>query len=64
LRSDFYNNLPVEGDEATADKEGLSLKFVGNDGMRSTDHFWGLAKPSFGIRVAESAGTGYCRRQD
>jgi|SRR4051794_6307037 hypothetical protein len=30
LRTDFYNDLPVEGDDTIADKDALALEFVGN----------------------------------
>src|SRR6476660_2811780 len=54
LRTDFYNDLSVEGDAATADKDALALDFVGIADTRLPDHFSGLTSPSFGIRVAES----------
>ena len=55
LRTDFYNDSPVEGDAAIADKDALALNFVGSADTRSSNHFSGLATPSFGIRVAESS---------
>jgi hypothetical protein len=58
LRTDFYNDLPVEGDLQTADKDALALQIVGNADNWSPDHLWGLPGPSFGIRVAETAVTG------
>src|SRR4051812_39745257 len=58
LRTEFYNDLPVEGDAAMADKDGLALDFVGNAGTRPSNDFSGLATPSFGIRVAESCRDG------
>jgi BON domain len=54
LRTDFYNDLPVEGDATIADKDGLALDFVGNADTRTPNSISGLATPSFGIRVAES----------
>ena len=62
LRTDFYKDLPVEGDRTIADKDALALDFLGNAGTRPPDHFSGLATPSFGIRVAETAVTGCTRR--
>ena len=62
LRTDFYNDLPVEGDEAIADKDALALEFVGNADNWSSNHFCGLATLSFGIRVAETVVTGCTRR--
>jgi hypothetical protein len=58
LRSDFYNDLPVEGDAVIADKDALALDFLGNAGTRPSNQFSGLATPSFGIRVAESSHDG------
>ena len=53
LRTDFYNDLPVEGEAAIADKHGLALDFVGNADTRPSNQFSGLATLSFGIPVAE-----------
>jgi hypothetical protein len=53
LRTDFYNDPPLEGDVAIADKDGLAFEFVGIADYRPLDHLSGLATPSFGIRVAE-----------
>jgi BON domain len=58
LRTDFYNDPPVEGDAGIADKDGLALDFVGNADTRTSNNFSGLAAPSFGIRVAESCRDG------
>ena len=58
LRTDFYNDSPVEGDAAYADKDARTIDFVGNADARSSNHFSGLATPSFGIRVAESCRDG------
>ena len=58
LRTDFYNDLPVEGDAVIADKDGLALEIVGNADTRPSDHVSGLATLSFGIRVAESCRDG------
>lgn len=58
LRTDFYNDLPVEGDAEIADKDGLALDFVGNADTRPSNDFSGLATPSIGIRVAESCRDG------
>ena len=55
LRTDFYNDSPVEGDAAFADKDARTLDFVGNADARSSNHFSGLATPPFGIQVAETA---------
>jgi hypothetical protein len=62
LRTDFYNDLRVEGDEAIADKDALALEFVDNADNWSSNHFWGPASPSFGIRVAQTAVTTCARR--
>ena len=38
LRTDFYNDLPVEGDATIADKHGLALESVGNADVWPPDH--------------------------
>jgi hypothetical protein len=43
LRTDFYNDPPLEGDVAIADKDGLALDFVGIADSRPLVHFSGLA---------------------
>ena len=55
LRTDFYNDSPVEGDAPIADKDALALDFVGIADSRPLDYFSGLATPPFGIQVAETA---------
>src|SRR5436190_14892844 len=53
-RTDFYNDLSLEGDAAAADKDALALHFVGIADIRLSEHISRLTSPSFGIRVAES----------
>ena len=53
LRTDFYNDRPVEGDEAIADKDALTLDFVDVADTCQSVHFSRLARPSFGIEVAQ-----------
>src|SRR4051794_19813194 len=63
LRTDFYNDSPVEDEVAKADKDVLALDFVGNTDSRAANQSSELATPSFGIRLAEKLGAGCIRRQ-
>jgi hypothetical protein len=52
LRTDSYNDLPMESDAAIADKDGLALDFIWIDDTPPSDQLFGHAATSFGIKVA------------
>jgi hypothetical protein len=54
LRTSFYIDGRLEGDTTKADIDSLALDFGGIDERQTSNHLSGPAKPSIGIKVANS----------
>ena len=63
LRTDFYNDSPVEGDAAYADKDARTIDFVGNADADRRTTFRGLPRLPLAYGLQNRAVTGWCRRQ-